>query len=197
MNDLGGRAASHPHRARDRDRHRGRRDPAVPDARSGSPSSRTAPRRPPGPASPTADLRTATDAILADLVFGPADFDVAGRRHAGPQRARAGAHARRPERVRGPVRRWPARLDRRPASSRAGAGTGRRPGVPSGAARSGCRSASSSSASSGWSPSTGCSRSSTRSSSRPGRTCSTRRPTGSSSSSRSSSGRRRRWSWAS
>ena len=47
----------------------------------------------------TEELRTATDAILSDLVFGPPDFDVEVAGRAGPRRARARPHARCPDGV--------------------------------------------------------------------------------------------------
>ena len=45
------------------------------------------------------ELRAATDAILADLVVGPPEFDVTVAGDAGPQRARTRAHAGRPRGV--------------------------------------------------------------------------------------------------
>ena len=78
----------------------------------------------------TEELRTATDAILADLVFG-GDFDVEVDGTPVLNRARAGAHGRRPDRV-------PRAVDprgdlgRSSWSSRAGGGIGRGRGGRSG-----------------------------------------------------------------
>ena len=73
----------------------------------------------------TAELRTATDAILADLVLGPPDFDVVVGRRARPQPTRAVPHARRARRVRGlradrPRRRGRAGRRNRPRPPRLG-----------------------------------------------------------------------------
>ena len=53
----------------------------------------------------TAQLRRRDRRVLADLVLGPPRLRRRARRHAGPDRARARPHARRPGRVRGVLRR--------------------------------------------------------------------------------------------
>ena len=196
---LASRAAADPDRPGDGARHRRDRDPAVPEPAVGRlrAGARRRPRR--GPASPSRSSATATDAILADLVVGPPDFDVAV---AGTpvliERERA--HMRDVRGVFAGSSPWPSCSRRRRAHRRrAPHGADRARDLARGPQRVrsalivGARGRRASSASS---PSTPCSRSSTRSSSRPARTRSTRRRNGSSSSSRSSSGRRRRSSSA-